>query len=150
MNEYYSIQSSQDVIKHYGTKGMKWGLRKTLKTVGRMAGNALRHPHLSEYALVKEQSLHRNDRDVYDFRKSDLKRELANNPKALRKKLKQLKKDYKKDNSFTGSFKRRSSIMDEHLAAHKEYKAAKRNAKSKREKRLAYENYQTKVNPYLE
>ncbi len=105
---------------------------------------------ISEYALVKEQSLHRNDRDVYDFRKSDLKRELANNPKALRKKLKQLKKDYKKDNSFTGSFKRRSSIMDEHLAAHKEYKAAKRNAKSKREKRLAYENYQTKVNPYLE
>lgn len=42
------------------------------------------------------------------------------------------------------------SIMDEHLAAHKEYKDAKRNAKSKREKRLAYERYQTKVNPYLE
>ena len=49
---YISVQSSRDVIKHYGTKGMKWGVRKTLKTVGRMAGNALRHPHLSEYALV--------------------------------------------------------------------------------------------------
>lgn len=115
-----------------------------------MAGNALRHPHLSEYALVKEQSLHRNDRDVYDFKKVDLKRELANNPKALRKKLKQLKKDYKKDNSFTGSFKRRSAIMDEHLAAHKEYKTEKKNAKSKRDKRLAYERYQNKVNPYLD
>ena len=56
---YISVQSSRDVIKHYGTKRMKWGVRKTLKTVGRMAGNALRHPHLSEYALVKEQSLHR-------------------------------------------------------------------------------------------
>lgn len=150
MTEYYSVQSFQDVIEHYGTKGMKWGVRKTLKTVGRMAGNALRHPHLSEYAFVKEQSIHRNDRDVYDFKKYDLKRELANNPKALRKKLRQLKKDYKKDNSFTGSFKRRSAIMDEHLAAHKEYKTEKRNAKSKREKRLAYERYQTKVNPYLE
>ena len=67
---YISIQSSQDVIKHYGTKGMKWGLRKTLKTFGRMAGNALRHPNLSNYAYVKEQSLHRNDRDIYDFKKS--------------------------------------------------------------------------------
>lgn len=26
--DYYSIQSSQDVIEHYGTKGMKWGFRK--------------------------------------------------------------------------------------------------------------------------
>ena len=148
--EYISIQSSQDVIEHYGTKGMKWGVRRTLKTVGRMAGNALRHPNLAEYALVKEQSLHRNDRDVYDFKKFALKRELANNPKALRKKLKQLKKDYKKDNSFSGSFKRRSAIMDEHLAAHKEYKTEKKNAKSKKDKRLAYERYQTKVNPYLD
>lgn len=23
--EYYSIQSSKDVIKHFGIKGMKWG-----------------------------------------------------------------------------------------------------------------------------
>lgn len=150
MTEYISMSSSKDVIEHHGTKGMKWGVRKTLKTVGRMSGNALRHPNLAEYALVKEQSLHRNDRDAYDFKKYDLKRELANNPKALRKKLKQLKKDYKKNNSFIGSFKRRSAIMDEHLAAHKEYKAEKRNAKSKHEKRLAYEKYQTKVNPYLE
>ena len=147
---YISVQSSRNVIEHYGTKGMKWGFRKTFKTVGRMAGNALRHPNLSNYAYVKEQSLHRNDRDIYDFKKIDLKRDLANNPKELRKKLKQLKKDYKKDNSFTGSFKRRSSIMNEHLAAHKEYKTEKRNAKSKRAKRLAYERYQNKVNPYLE
>ena len=40
--------------------------------------------------------------------------------------------------------------MDEHLAAHKEYKTEKRTAKNKRAKRLAYERYQNKVNPYLE
>ena len=150
MTEYYSVQSYNDVIQHFGIKGMKWGVRKTLKTVGRMAGNALRHPNLSNYAYVKEQSLHRNDRDEYDFKKFALQRELANNPNKLHKKLKQLKKEYKKDNSFTGSFKRRSSIMDEHLAAHKEYKTEKRNAKTKRAKRLAYEQYQKKVNPYLD
>ena len=27
MNTYYSIQSSQDVIKHFGIKGMRWGVR---------------------------------------------------------------------------------------------------------------------------
>ena len=27
MTEYYSIQSSQDVIEHFGIKGMRWGIR---------------------------------------------------------------------------------------------------------------------------
>lgn len=27
MTEYYSIQSSKDVIKHFGIKGMSWGIR---------------------------------------------------------------------------------------------------------------------------
>lgn len=26
MVEYYSIQSSQDVIEHFGIKGMRWGM----------------------------------------------------------------------------------------------------------------------------
>ena len=30
MTEYISIQSSQDVILHFGTKGMRWGHRKDL------------------------------------------------------------------------------------------------------------------------
>lgn len=31
MTEYYSIQSSQDVIEHYGIKGMHWGIRSRHK-----------------------------------------------------------------------------------------------------------------------
>ena len=29
MDNYISVQSSQDVIQHFGTKGMKWGRRKS-------------------------------------------------------------------------------------------------------------------------
>lgn len=27
MTEYFSIQSSKDVIEHYGIKGMRWGIK---------------------------------------------------------------------------------------------------------------------------
>ena len=29
MAEYISVQSSQDVIQHFGIKGMRWGHRKS-------------------------------------------------------------------------------------------------------------------------
>ena len=31
MTEYVSIQSSQDVIEHYGIKGMRWGIKSRNK-----------------------------------------------------------------------------------------------------------------------
>lgn len=34
MTEYISIQSSQDVIEHFGIKGMKWGVHSRHKAVG--------------------------------------------------------------------------------------------------------------------
>ena len=34
MTEYYSIQSSQDVIEHFGIKGMKWGQRRIVSSRG--------------------------------------------------------------------------------------------------------------------
>lgn len=34
MTEYYSIQSSQDVIEHFGVKGMKWGQRRVISSRG--------------------------------------------------------------------------------------------------------------------
>ena len=34
MTEYYSIQSSKDVIEHFGVKGMKWGQRRVVSTAG--------------------------------------------------------------------------------------------------------------------
>ena len=34
MTDYYSIQSSQDVIEHFGIKGMKWGQRRVVSSRG--------------------------------------------------------------------------------------------------------------------
>lgn len=46
MTEYISIQSSSDVIEHFGIKGMKWGIRS-------------RHKDLKDtYADYKEASRH--------------------------------------------------------------------------------------------
>ena len=39
MTEYYSIQSSKDVIEHYGIKGMRWGLHSRSKSVGMARAN---------------------------------------------------------------------------------------------------------------
>lgn len=34
MTEYYSIQSYQDTIQHFGVKGMKWGQRRVVSSFG--------------------------------------------------------------------------------------------------------------------
>ena len=34
MTDYYSIQLSQDVIEHFGIKGMKWGPRRVVSSRG--------------------------------------------------------------------------------------------------------------------
>ena len=34
MTDYYSIQSSQEVIEHFGIKGMKWGHRRVVSSRG--------------------------------------------------------------------------------------------------------------------
>lgn len=32
MSEYYAVQRSDDSLKHYGVRGMKWGVRKAIKS----------------------------------------------------------------------------------------------------------------------
>lgn len=39
--------SSEDILLHFGTKGMKWGVRKNVGTVGKILGNKIAHPFLT-------------------------------------------------------------------------------------------------------
>lgn len=55
-NELIHTDSFDDVIEHFGTKGMKWGMRKTkayAKSFVRNKYNGLRHPILTTKADFK-------------------------------------------------------------------------------------------------
>lgn len=41
MSEYYAVQRSDNSLKHYGVKGMKWGVRKALAEGGSRGGRKL-------------------------------------------------------------------------------------------------------------
>lgn len=54
MSNYISIQSSNDVIEHFGTKGMRWGHRKSKEFYTKKYINKGYHPrHAREMAQRK-------------------------------------------------------------------------------------------------
>lgn len=67
MSEYYAVQRTGDELRHYGIKGMKWGVRKALNT--KSSGRAARK--LRKQYLKAENKL----RKLSD--KADLSRQKA-------------------------------------------------------------------------
>lgn len=82
MTEYYSIQSSQDVIEHFGIKGMKWGRRRAANNgvprIGQFSGRIKKN-------LVARKNMKRaNEKKIAALGKNDPKRrELINKNKDL-------------------------------------------------------------------
>ena len=102
MTEYYSIQSSQDVIQHFGIKGMKWGQRRTKefytnKYIGNWDRVAAEHLAVKQRneAIRKDFERIRNksmDKKLDDLHKrgdsvKDLFRQRANEAKKLSSEL---------------------------------------------------------------
>lgn len=64
--DYISIDSSQDIIEHYGIKGMKWGRRKLFyEKYSKWADNMHKMRDLGMKGMVI-----RRDQKVNDYRKA--------------------------------------------------------------------------------
>lgn len=163
--------SSEDILLHFGTKGMKWGVRKAVRAasnVGKIYVNAYTHPFLSTHARNKTNWQHFLDKKKYKADKKKLKAEYANkedrigrmkgdnkkianlenkNSAARDAALKKLKENYKKNNSATGLLERQVRNLEKNKAAKVQYKKEKASATTKQEKSKAKTKYKNAINP---
>ena len=163
--------SSEDILLHFGTKGMKWGVRKAVRAasnVGKIYVNAYTHPFLSTHARNKTNWQHYLDKKKYKADKKKLKAEYSNkedrigrmkgdnkkianlenkNSAARDAALKKLKENYKKNNSATGLLERQVRNLEKNKAAKVQYANDKAKATTKEEKRNAKAKYKKAINP---
>lgn len=146
--------NSDDVIEHFGIKGMKWGVRKAARAavnVGKIYANSYTHPFLTTHARNKTNWQHYLDKKKYKADKKKLKAEYANlenkNSAARDAALKKLKENYKKNNSATGLLERQVRNLEKNKAAKAQYKKEKANATTKMEKSKAKTKYKKAINP---
>lgn len=141
--------NSEDVIEHFGIKGMKWGVRKAARAavnVGKIYANSYTHPFLTTHARNKTNWQHYLDKKKYKADKKKLKGENKNSA-ARDAALKKLKANYKKNNSATGLLERQVRNLEKNKAAKAQYKKEKANATTKMEKSKAKTKYKRAINP---
>lgn len=143
------VDSSEDILLHFGTKGMKWGVRKAVRAAGnfgKIYANAYTHPVLSTHARNKTNWQHYLDKKKYKADKKKLKGENKNSA-ARGAALKKLKENYKKNNSVTGLLERQVRNLEKNKAAKVQYANDKAKATTKEEKRNAKAKYKKAINP---
>lgn len=141
--------SSEDILLHFGTKGMKWGVRKAARAavnVGKIYANSYTHPFLTTHARNKTNWQHYLDKKKYKADKKKLKGENKNSA-ARDAALKKLKENYKKNNSATGLLERQVRNLEKNKAAKVQYVNDKAKATTKEEKRNAKAKYKKAINP---
>lgn len=143
---------TSDVIQHFGTKGMKWGVRKNVGTVGKILGNKIIHPVLTGRAQNNAKLDYMDGLRAYSWNKREIKRNHSDykrnidtmgvskqKARALKKQnaekehraLKSLKKEFRKNYSTTAHLNRQYKYIQEAKAAKKQYKADKKAARKK-------------------
>ena len=143
------VDNMEDVLLHFGTKGMKWGVRKAARAAvnfGKIYANAYTHPFLSTHARNKTNWQHYLDKKKYKADKKKLKGENKNSA-ARDEALKKLKANYKKNNSATGLLERQVRNLEKNKAAKVQYANDKAKATTKEEKRNAKAKYKKAINP---
>ena len=141
--ELIHTDNVDDVLLHFGTKGMKWGVRKAARAAvnfGKIYANAYTHPILSTHARNKTNWQHFLDKKKYKADKKKLKGENKNSA-ARDAALKKLKENYKKNNSATGLLERQVRNLEKNKAAKVQYANDKAKATTKEKKRNAKAKY---------
>lgn len=141
--------SSEDILLHFGTKGMKWGVRKAVRAagnVGKIYANSYTHPFLSSKAKTKTNLQYLRDRKKYKAAKKKLKAEYADK-EDRNAALKKFKENYKKNNSTTGLLERQVRNLEKNKAAKAQYKKEKASATTKLEKSKAKTKYKKAIDP---
>lgn len=146
------VDNMDDVLLHFGTKGMKWGVRKAARAavnVGKIYANSYTHPFLTTHARNKTNWQHYLDKKKYKADKKKLKAEYANKEDRIGRDaaLKKLKENYKKNNSATGLLERQVRNLEKNKAAKVQYANDKAKATTKEEKRNAKAKYKKAINP---
>lgn len=144
--------SSEDILLHFGTKGMKWGVRKAARAAGnfgKIYANSYTHPFLTTHARNKTNWQHYLDKKKYKADKKKLKAEYSNKEDRIGRDaaLKKLKENYKKNNSATGLLERQVRNLEKNKAAKVQYANDKAKATTKEEKRNAKAKYKKAINP---
>lgn len=141
--------SSEDILLHFGTKGMKWGVRKVARAavnVGKIYANSYTHPFLTTHARNRTNWQHFLDKKQYKADKKKLKAEYAGK-EGRNAALKKLKANYKKNNSATGLLERQVRNLENNKAAKVQYANDKTKATTKAEKSKAKTKYKRAINP---
>nr|DAT42233.1 MAG TPA: hypothetical protein [Caudoviricetes sp.] len=136
--------STEDVLLHFGTKGMKWGVRKTASNVGKIYLNSYTHPILSAYAKTKTEKQYRRDKKNYKAAKKKLKAEHTNK-ESRNAALKKLKENFKNNNNMLALIDRQARNLDNSIAAKTQYKFEKARATTKNEKKNAKAKYKKAI-----
>lgn len=135
-NTLIHVDSSSDVIEHYGVKGMKWGVRKAAKSVGnyglntvKSMYNSVRHPILYDKAYKSSSAksywgtkfdsgrslAYQNN---YIKAKKEGKKKMKSDIKSAKAKRKEAKKAYKKakEDAIGRYMKRDERIYNKHAS----------------------------------
>ena len=148
-DELIHTDNMDDVLLHFGTKAMKWGVRKAARAavnVGKIYANSYTHPFLTTHARNKTNWQHYLDKKKYKADKKKLKSENKNSA-ARDAALKKLKENYKKNNSATGLLERQVRNLEKNKTAKVQYANDKAKATTKEEKRNAKAKYKKAINP---